>query len=70
MFRVIYRVVTGTGKVNDTDGAQVFSEYFKISRGVIQGDIISSILFILTLDQLNNPNACMMFIHGTQQVKM
>ena len=34
------------------DGKYTFSESFDIKRGVIQGDIISPILFILALDQL------------------
>ena len=31
---------------------KIFSEVFKISRGVVQGDIMSPILFILALDSL------------------
>ena len=34
------------------DGKYTFSGSFDISRGVIQGDIISPVLFILALDQL------------------
>ena len=34
------------------DGKVTYSKWFDIQRGVIQGDIISPILFILALDQL------------------
>ena len=52
IFRVIYKITTGIARVRDTDGKYVYSGSFQVRRGVIQGDIISSILFILALDQL------------------
>ena len=36
----------------DVDGKYEFSGSFKVCRGVVQGDIISPVLFILALDQL------------------
>ena len=52
IFRAIYSVATGVARARSTDGKYVFSGSFDIRRGVIQGDIISPILFILALDQL------------------
>ena len=52
IFRVIYRAASGVAKASGTQGKFVFSEPFDISRGVVQGDIISPILFILALDKL------------------
>ena len=52
IFRAIYKATTGIDRVRDTDGKYTYSGSFGVSRGVIQGDIISTILFILTLDQL------------------
>ena len=52
IFRAIYAAATGVAKVSGTQGKRVFSEPFDIARGVVQGDIISPILFILALDQL------------------
>ena len=34
------------------DGETIYSQEFEIGRGVIQGDIISPVLFILALDQI------------------
>ena len=52
IFRAIYNVAKGMVRVNGILGKKIFSEYFKICRGVVQGDIVSPILFILALDQL------------------
>ena len=52
MFRAIYEVAAGIVRVNDMGGKKVFSGFFNVARGVIQGDIISPVLFILALDQL------------------
>ena len=42
----------GVARVQGIDDPFRFSDRFNEERGVIQGDIVSSILFILTLDQL------------------
>ena len=52
IFREIYAVATGVARINDTNGQKIFSTAFNVGRGVVQGDIISPILFILALDQL------------------
>ena len=52
MFRAIYNVAAGVARARSTDGKYAFSGSFNIRRGVIQGDIISPVLFILALDQL------------------
>ena len=52
IFRAIYRTATGIARVRDVDGKYEFSGSFKVCRGVVQGDIISPVLFILALDQL------------------
>ena len=38
--------------MRSTGGEHIFSGSFKVARGVIQGDIISPILFIIALDHL------------------
>ena len=38
--------------MKDVDGKVIFSRAFDVRRGVIQGDIVSPIFFILALDQL------------------
>ena len=52
IFRAIYSAATGTARVRSTGGEHIFSGSFKVARGVIQGDIISPILFIIALDHL------------------
>ena len=52
IFRVIYKVVSVIVRVHGTDDKYEYSVTFKVCRGVVQGDIISPVLFILTLDQL------------------
>ena len=56
IFRAIYAAATGSARVRSqvrsTDGEHIYSGTFKIGRGVIQGDIISPILFIIALDRI------------------
>ena len=52
IFRAIYTSAKGTARVRGLDGKHVYSEEFKIQRGVIQGDIISPIFFILAIEQI------------------
>ena len=52
MFRAIYAAAEGTARVRGLNGNQVYSESFKVRRGVIQGDIISPIFFILAMEQI------------------
>ena len=52
IFRAIYKVASGIARVRGTDGKYEYSGTFKVCRGVVQGDIISPVLFILALDQL------------------
>ena len=56
IFRAIYSVAAGMVRANSTDGKKIYSETFDVRRGVIQGDIISPVLFILALDQLFQQN--------------
>ena len=52
IFRAIYRVATGMARVKGIDGETIYTQEYKIRIGVIQGDIISPILFILAIDQI------------------
>ena len=52
ILRAIYRAAQGAARVQGVDGKVIFSKWFDIQRGVIQGDIISPVLFIIALDQL------------------
>ena len=54
IFRVIYEAAAGIARVNDTDDNYVYSSTFNVGRGVIQGDIISPMLFILALTRWCN----------------
>ena len=52
IFRAIYQAASGIARVRGTDKTHFFSRKFNIGRGVIQGDIVSPVLFILALDQI------------------
>ena len=52
MFRAIYAAAEGTARVRGLDGEHIYSDSFKVRRGVIQGDIISPIFFILAMEQI------------------
>ena len=52
LFRAIYAAAEGMARVKDLDDRHIHSEVFSIRRGVIQGDIISPIFFILTMEQI------------------
>ena len=52
IFRTIYDAACGVARVRSTDGKCIFSEKFNVGRGVIQGDVMSPVLFILAPDQL------------------
>ena len=52
IFRAIYAAAEGIARVNGLHGKKVYSEVFKVRRGVIQGDIISPIFFILAMEQI------------------
>ena len=52
IFRAIYAAAEGTARVNGLHGNKIYSVHFKVRRGVIQGDIISPIFFILAMEQL------------------
>ena len=52
IFRAIYEAASGKVRVNGTLGKKILSEPFDIQRGVVQGDIVSPVLFILALDLL------------------
>ena len=47
IFRAIYKAATGIARVRGVDGKYELSGKFNIYRGVIQGNIISPVLFIL-----------------------
>ena len=48
----MYKSAQGTTRVKGVDGAVIFSKTFDRRRGVIQGDIVRPIVFVLALDQL------------------
>ena len=54
MFRAIYAAAEGTVRVKGLfiPGDKVYNKSFKVRRGVIQGDIISPIFFIVVMKQI------------------
>ena len=52
IFRAIYDTAKGIVRVNGILKNKIYSEAFNIGRGVVQGDIVSPLLFILALDQI------------------
>ena len=53
IFRVIYTNTSGVvRRLNGIHGKIIYSNFFNIGRGVVQGDMISPVLFIPNLDQL------------------
>ena len=52
LFRTIYAAAQGAARVQGEDGKISMSQFFEVNRGVIQGDVMSPVLFILALDQL------------------
>lgn len=50
MFRVMYKAASATVKVSDVNGNEILSHPFSIDRRVMQGDIVSPLYFILTLE--------------------
>ena len=52
IFRAIYFAAEGTARVKGLNGKYIYSEAFKVRRGVIQGDIISRTFFILAMEQI------------------
>ena len=49
MFRAMYEAASAYTAIADTDGGKVRSKKFQINRGVVQGDIVSPLYFILAL---------------------
>ena len=52
MFRAIYAAASGVARVRGLNGKTIYSKRFEVRRGVIQGDIISPIFFILAMEQI------------------
>ena len=50
MFRAVYQSASAYTTVATADGKKVKSDIFPIDRGVVQGDITSTLYFILALE--------------------
>ena len=50
LFRAVYAAASAATKVSSTDGEEVLSASFSVDRGVTQGDTLSPLYFILTLE--------------------
>ena len=49
MFRAVYSMAKGAVRVTGADGSRLISREFDIGRGVLQGDLISPLYFIIAL---------------------
>ena len=49
MFRAVYTMAKGSVRVTGADGTRLISRVFDIGRGVLQGDLISPLYFIIAL---------------------
>ena len=52
VIRAIYKSATGAMKVPNADGTYTLSETFPVDRGVVQGDIVSPLCFIIALHRI------------------
>ena len=52
MDRAIYESASAFTTVPDADGKEIKTEVFRIKRSVLQGDIMSPVFFILTLEHI------------------
>ena len=52
MVRAVYESASAFTTVPDADGKKVKTDVFAIARGVLQGDIMSPLLFILALEHI------------------
>ena len=56
LFRAIYSKARGRVRVTGTDGRRVVSREFEIRRGVLQGDLVSPMYFIIALEHVFRSN--------------